>query len=70
MLRYKHIHMYLVSAGTYGYFKREELVYTVGVQIGYDKTEDNIECIFRCLETSGCNDVIILDKHHCLMYQK
>ncbi|XP_061164532.1 uncharacterized protein LOC133173567 [Saccostrea echinata] len=57
-------------AGTFGYFKREDLVFAVGRRIGYDKTEDNIECVFRCLEIPGCNDVIILDKNHCLMYQR
>ncbi|XP_062589982.1 uncharacterized protein LOC134251595 isoform X2 [Saccostrea cucullata] len=57
-------------AGTFGYFRREDLVFAMGTRIGYDKTEDNIECVFRCLETPGCNDVIILDKNHCLMYQR
>ena len=54
----------------YAYFKREDMVYTLGKGVGYEKTESNIDCLLQCLMTSDCNGVIILDKFHCLLYHQ
>lgn len=65
MLFYIHI-----SAETYGHFKREDMLHSMGKGIGYGKTESDVDCLLRCLMKPGCNDVIILDKFHCLLYQQ
>ena len=65
-----HYSVSFVSAGMYAYFKREDMVYTLGKGVGYEKTESNIDCLLQCLMTSDCNGVIILDKFHCLLYHQ